>query len=212
MVKHSPILKVSNITIKIITVYVIIQALSSCKKETLIAIAGYDSIIFDKTIKENQIFKKLNDSLEFDFDYRFLVIEPNQKRSNNLIIKTDLAGIKNTYYEFNSQSFFVNDSNDRKTDTLLIWISNFDGYSGKGLYIKKYQDQFNVEYSEPNDVVIQNKKKDFIKIIESKLMLNHKCPKINDSIFGYVRLKMIKNEETINAEGFFRSKIKERQF
>jgi len=210
MVKHSPILKVSNITIKVISAYIIIQALSSCKKETLIA--GYDNIIFDKTINKNQIFRKLNGSLEFDFGYRFLVIEPNQKRSNNLIINTDLGGIKNMYHEFNSQSFFINDFNDRKTDTLLIWISNFDGYSGKGLHIKKYQDQFKVEYSEPSDVVIQNKKKDLIKIIESKLMLNHKCPKINDSIFGYVRLKMIKNEETINAEGFFRSKIKEIKF
>lgn len=210
MVKHSPILKIYNITIKIISVYVIIQALTSCKKETLIA--GYDSIIFDKTLKENQIFRKFNDSLEFDFGYRFLVIEHNQKRSNNLIINTDLGGIKNIYYEFNSQSFFINDFNDRKTDTLLIWISNFDGYSGKGLHIKKYQDQFKVEYSEPSDVVIQNKKKDFVKIIESKLILNNKNPKINDSIFGYLKLKMIKNEETINAEGFFRSKIKEIKF
>jgi hypothetical protein len=150
--------------------------------------------------------------LEFDFGYRFLVIEHNQKRSNNLIINTDLGGIKNMYYEFNSQSFFINDFNDRKTDTLLIWISNFDGYSGKGLHINKYQDQFKVEYSEPSDVVIQNKKKDFVKIIESKLILNNKNPKINDSIFGYLKLKMIKNEETINAEGFFRSKIKEIKF
>lgn len=210
MVKHSSILKIYNITIKVISVYIIIQALTSCKKENLIA--GYDSIIFDKTIEENQIFRKFDDSLEFDFGYRFLVIELNQKRSNNLIINTDLGGKKNMYNEFNSQSFFINDFNDSKTDTLLIRISNFDGYSGNGLHIKKYQDQFKVEYSEPSDVVVQNKKKDFIKIIESKLILNHKSPKINDSIFGYVELKMIKNEETINAEGFFRCKIKERQF
>jgi exonuclease I len=59
MVKHSPILKIYNITIKVISAYIIIQALLSCKKETLIA--GYDNIIFDKTIKKNQIFRKLND-------------------------------------------------------------------------------------------------------------------------------------------------------
>lgn len=187
-----------------------VLALTSCKKET--SIPGYNNIIFDKTIKENQIFKKFGDNLEFDFGYRFLVIEPNQKRSNNLIINTDLGGIKNMYNEFNSQSFFINNFNDSKTDTLLIMISNFNGYSGKGLNIKKYQNQFKVEYSEPSDVVIQNKKKDLIKVIEKKLILNQKRPKINDSIFGYVKVKMIKNEETIKAEGFFRSKIKERKF
>ena len=189
---------------------IIIKIVVSCGKEN--QVKDYNSIIFDKTIKENEIYKNLDDSLEFDFGYRFLVIEPKQKRSNNLIINTDLGGIKNTYREFNSESFFISSFNQHKTDTLLILINNFDGYSGKGLNIKKYKSQYKIEFSEPSDVVIQNNKKDDIKIIESQLILDKKTQNINDSVFGYVKLKMIKNKESIDAQGFFRTRVKERKF
>ena len=194
-------------TIRLIIIFLLV---TPCKKE--IEIPGYKKIEFNEEITKNQIFKDLNNLPEFDFKYRFRKIAKNQKRSTNLEIKTELGGLKNVYNEFNSESFFLNDMDEKPTDTLIIMIDNFDGYSGNGLSLRIYNNFFKTEYIETGDVVIQNKKKDNIKIIESNLILNKKRNKINDSVFGFIKLEMIKNKESVIAEGFFRTIIKKREF
>ena len=183
--------------------------MTSCKKE--IEIPGYKKIEFNEEITENQIFKNLNNFPEFDFNYDFRKIEKNQKRSTDLEINTELGGLKNSYYEFNSESFFLSNVDEKPTDTLIIMIDNFDGYSGNGLNLKIYKEFYKVDYIESGDVVIQNKKKDDIKVLKSNLILDKKRNKINDSVFGFINLEMIKNEENIIAEGFFRTRIKKRK-
>ncbi len=193
-------------TIKLILIFLLVN---SCKKQ--IEIPGYKIIEVNEEITENQIFKNLNNFPEFDFNYDFRKIEKNQKRSTNLEIKTELGGLKNSYNEFNSESFFLNNVDEKPTDTLIIMIDNFDGYSGNGLNLKIYKQFYKVDYIESGDVVIQNKKKDDIKVLKSNLILDKKRNKINDSVFGFIKLEMIKNEENIIAEGFFRTRIEKRK-
>ena len=126
-------------------------------------------------------------------------------------VKTELGGLKNSYNEFNSESFFLSNVDEKSTDTLIIMIDNFDGYSGNGLNLKIYKEFYKVDYIESGDVVIQNKKKDDIKVLKSNLILDKKRNKINDSVFGFIKLEMIKNEENIIAEGFFRTRIEKRK-
>ena len=193
-------------TIKLLLIFLLV---TSCKKE--IEIPGYKKIEFNEEITKNQIFKSLNNFPEFDFNYNFRKIEKNQKRSTNLEIKTELGGLKNIYNEFNSDSFFISNVDEKSTDTLIIMIDNFDGYSGNGLNLKIYKEFYKVDYIESGDVVIQNKKKDDIKVLKSNLILDKKRNKINDSVFGFIKLEMIKNEENIIAEGFFRTRIEKRK-
>ena len=194
-------------TIKLILIFLLV---TSCKKE--IEIPDYKKIEFNEEITKNQIFKNLNNFPEFDFNYDFRKIEKNQKRSTNLEIKTELGGLKTSYNEFNSDSFFISNVDEKLTDTLIIMIDNFDGYSGNGLNLKIYKEFYKVDYIESGDVVIQNKKKDDIKILKSNLILDKKRNKINDSVFGFIKLEMIKNKENIIAEGFFRTTIEKRKW
>lgn len=182
----------------------------SCEKEN--EIKGFKKYDVNEKIVDNIIFKNLNKNKEFDFGNRYLKINKNQKRSNNLEINTELGGIKNLYNEFNSESYFYTDLEDKTTDTIIVLINNFDGYSGNGILLKIFQNQFKAEYSEQSDVIITNKSKDSISIFQSDLTLNDSNFKINDSIFGFLKLKMEKNKELIDAKGFFRTKISKRNF
>ncbi|WP_312820746.1 hypothetical protein [Kaistella carnis] len=188
----------------------ILIILSSCEKE--FKVHGYEKFKIDKNINKNSAFHIMNKNAEFDFGYRFRQIQKNQKRSNNLNITTELGGIKNNYKKFNSQSYFLNDFENKKTDTLLILVDNFDGYSGIGVNLKIYKKLFKQDYTESSDVIVSNKKRDSVIVIENELVLNKISYKIGDSIHGYLNLKMIKNEEKISAKGYFRTKISKGYF
>lgn len=196
----------SKFMLKVIFIILsMLAVLSSCTKNE--NIQGFDRYEIDENIQNNKIFENLNKTQEFDFGYDFRKIKKNQKRSNNLKITTELGGIKNHYDEFNSESFFYTHFDNKRTDTIILLIDNFNGYSGEGITLKIYKNYFKLEYLQSGDMIINTKKRDSIKIFESSLKLNKKKYQLNDSIYGYLNLKMEKNKERINATGYFRTKI-----
>lgn len=180
----------------------------SCKKEE--TIRGFKKFEIDKYIHNSQTFSTLNKQSEFIFYHRDEKRFKNKKRSNNLIIQTELGGLHNKYDEFNSESFFITDFENKKTDTIAILIDNFNGYYGNSIVIKLYKNQFKTKYSELSDVILPESIKDSISLLKTQLILNKKNFKINDSIYGKVYLKLIYNNENVDVNGYFRTKITER--
>ncbi|KFC20029.1 hypothetical protein [Chryseobacterium sp. FH1] len=81
----------------------ILLLLPSCKEEN---IRDYEKYEVRKNLKNNEVFKNLNQQNEFDFGYRFRKIGGNQKRSNNLEIKTELGQLKKIIMSLTQNLFF----------------------------------------------------------------------------------------------------------
>ena len=126
-----------------------ILILFSCnKKEKNIA----SNINIDSKIKENTIFRKLNDSLEFNFNKRDSI---GAKRSSNINFEITINDTITRVTELKAKSSFLNtyyfgkeneQIQTKKSDTLVVYIDNSDGYSSEGIKILVNKDNYDIKY------------------------------------------------------------------
>ena len=202
-----------------IIVLSILTFFSCNKKENEIG----SNINVDEKIKENEIFKKLDDSLEFNLNRRDSV---GAKRSSNIKFEITINDTITHVTELKAKSSFLNTyyfgkENEqiqiKKSDTLVVYIDNFDGYSSEGIKILVHQDNYDIKYFTTSDVILPNRRIELTKINSSKLILDKKNYKVNDSIFGYVEANLTYQNifslpQHIKTKGYFRTKIKENNY
>ncbi|MCP1252133.1 MULTISPECIES: hypothetical protein [Elizabethkingia] len=191
----------------------------SCKEES--TPNGFYKIQYESNIKENIVYKTLNDSLEHNFRYSEIDNPNKNSRSTNVKIEINnqdtisvLTKLKANSF-FSSEYYFDNKGKfqNRNTDTLLFLIDNFDGYSAKGLRIQKIKDFYKIEYKVSSDLQLPGEIKQTTYYNRSELKLDKRKYKINDSVYGYINVDLIHkdnlgNHLKIKSKGYFRSKIK----
>lgn len=197
-----------------------ILILFSCnKKEKNIS----SNINIDSKIKENTIFRKLNDSLEFNFNKRDSI---GAKRSSNINFEITINDTITRVTELKAKSSFLNtyyfgkeneQIQTKKSDTLVVYIDNSDGYSSEGIKILVNKDNYDIKYFMTSDVILPNRQIELTKINSSKLILDKKNYNVNDSIFGYLEANLTYQNifslpQHIKTKGYFRTKIKENNY
>ena len=201
-----------------IVAFLTLFVLFSCEKSNKV---NGSHFIVDNSIKESEIFKKLNDSSEFKLRKRDSI---DSKRSTDISFEININDTISQISKLKANSAFLNtyyfgkeELQTRKSDTLAIYINNFDGYSSEGIKILLYKDKYDIKYYMTSDVFLPTTLTELTKINTSKLILDKKKYKVNDSIFGYIDANLIYQnrfslQQKIKAKGYFRTKVKENNY
>ncbi|MXS72070.1 hypothetical protein GSF70_12670 [Flavobacteriaceae bacterium W22] len=170
----------------------------------------WKTIVVNSDIKNNINFKKFNDEKEFSFLFDNATL---QKKTNNIIfLQDEKIDLKDT---LEKNDIFLRNitcaANFYNSDTLSIHVMNSNGYTGNGFKISVFKKKYKVTYSSFSDAgpTYQNSS---LKFIFSKLILNKKTYKKNDSIFGYVEFKCTDEKTYLKpveyyAKGYFKTRI-----
>jgi len=204
----------TSYTISFLTIF----AIFSCNKSE---ISFGSNFIVDNRLNENEVYKKLNDSSEFKLRKRDSI---SSKRSTDIKLEinindtiTNISKLKASSTFINTYTFGKEELKAEKSDTLAIKIDNFDGYSSEGIKILIYKDRFDVKYYMTSDFIAPIDPIELTKVNSSKLILNKKNYKVNDSIYGYVEADLTYQnrfslQQKIKAKGYFRTIIKENKY
>lgn len=97
---------------------------------------------------------------------------------------------------------------DLKNDTIHINIGINTGFGGSGINIIYTGNKLSTNIYRYTDVVYPNEKKRKYKIENQKLVLDKSTYKTGDSLYGYVYVRMVDDENVkYYADGFFRAKL-----
>ncbi len=180
------------------------------------------SFTIDKEIKNSNYIKRLNDSLEYKFGRK----ESVAKRSSNIVIDININDTINKIKKLKANATFLNtyyfgkddeELQSKKSDTLAVYIDNFDGYSSEGIKILIHQNKYDIKYFMNSDVILSTKRIEITKINSSKLILDKRNYKTNDSIYGYLEANLLYQNrfslpQKIKVQGYFRTQIKENNY
>lgn len=160
---------------------------------------------------EKMLFEK---ELSILFDSNTL-----QTKTNNIIfLAAEKIDLKDTL-NIQKNSFAKNRTcraHYWKSDTLKINVINTDGYTGDGFSISVFKKKYKIKYTSFSDAGPSSFNSPKLKFSLSRLILNEKNYKENDSIFGFVEFKCV-DEKTFSkpveyyAKGYFRAKIQDYQ-
>jgi len=201
----------------IITILTIFCTISCSKK------SANSNLIIEKDIKSNSVFKKLNDSLEFRLRKRDSI---GSKRSTNITFEININDTISHITKLKAKSSFLNSyyigKNNEKlqvkeSDTLAVYIDNFDGYSSEGIKLLLYKDNYDIKYYMTSDVILPTKPIELTKVNFSKIILDKKKYKVGDSIYGFIDTNLTYQNrfslpQKITAKGYFRTIIKENNY
>ena len=201
----------------IITILTIFCTISCSKK------SANSNLIIEKEVKSNSVFKKLNDSLEFKLSRRD---STGAKRSTNINLEIQINDTISYVTKLKAKSLFLNSyyfgKNDeelqvKKSDTLAVYIDNFDGYSSEGIKLLLYKDNYDIKYYMTSDVILPTKPIELTKVNSSKIILDKKKYKVGDSIYGFIDIHLTYQNrfslpQKIKAKGYFRTLIRENNY
>ncbi|MNK41486.1 hypothetical protein D3C87_601500 [compost metagenome] len=159
--------------------------LVSCNKEK-VDVENFDKFKINQNVIPDSISRKL-------------------VQKNNSVVSVQSLAISPYKYPAYNENYICNAS-IIENDTLNIWINNYNGYFGNGIFAQVIGDEFRIKSITPK--VIKGTKFENYELKAQELILNKATFRKGDSLFGYINFEcVVDSSKSKKMFGYFKTKI-----